>query len=212
MTRGIETFFVALALVTMSPAAWPAETSKTPPKKSEVAPAVAKPKAPAVPDDYKLTMLIRTTLIALSQANATGNYSVLRDLAAPDFQQANNQAKLTDIFANIRNKHVDLSPTLFYAPQLVRPPAIEASGLLRLSGLIPTKPEQVSFDLAFQPIGDDWRLYGIAVDIGPSAALVRPDQPPATPETPSKPAPSSASAKSSGGKASKPSANPIVKQ
>jgi hypothetical protein len=110
-------------------------------------------------------MLIRTTLIALNQANATGNYSVLRDLAAPDFQQANTQARLADIFANIRNKNIDLSPTLFYTPQLVRPPRIEANGLLRLSGRIPTQPEQVNFDLAFQLVKNDWRLYGIAVDI-----------------------------------------------
>ena len=41
---------------------------------------VVAPADTAMPDAYKLNMLIRTTLIALSQANQTGNYSVLRDL------------------------------------------------------------------------------------------------------------------------------------
>ena len=36
-----------------------------------------------VPTDDVLLILIRATLIALNQANVTGNYTVLRDLGAP---------------------------------------------------------------------------------------------------------------------------------
>jgi hypothetical protein len=53
----------------------------------------AQPAKPGVPDDLKLIILIRTALIALNQANLTGNYSVLRDIATPSFQQANNPAR-----------------------------------------------------------------------------------------------------------------------
>ena len=35
----------------------------------------------SIPDQFKINMLIRTTLIALSQANQTGNYSVLLKIA-----------------------------------------------------------------------------------------------------------------------------------
>ena len=41
----------------------------------------------AIPSGPKLRMLIYTTLIALNQANLTGNYSVVRDLAAPGFRE-----------------------------------------------------------------------------------------------------------------------------
>jgi hypothetical protein len=53
---------------------------------------------------------------------------------------------------------------MFFDPRLIRPPAIRRNGILRLSGFIPTEPEQVDFDLAFQKVGGEWRLISIAVD------------------------------------------------
>ena len=41
---------------------------------------------PPMPSDDKLLILINSALIALNQANATGNYTVLCDMAAPGFQ------------------------------------------------------------------------------------------------------------------------------
>lgn len=129
-------------------------------------PAPARPNAPpranGVPDDYKLAMLIRTSLIALNQANITGNYSVLRDLGAPAFQEANNPARLAELFANLRMRAVNLEPILVIDPKIAEP-FINERGMLRIKGLFPTKPEQVNFELAFQPIGQQWRLFGISV-------------------------------------------------
>jgi hypothetical protein len=115
-----------------------------------------------IPDDYKLAMLIRTSLIALNQANLTGNYSVLRDLGAPAFQQANNPAQLAELFANLRHRGIDLEPILVIDPQ-VAPPMIDAQGMLLLKGFFPTNPEQVKFELVFQQVDAQWRLFGIAV-------------------------------------------------
>jgi hypothetical protein len=42
--------------------------------------------------------LIRSTLLTLNDANRSGNYTVLRDLAAPDFQVRNTAADLSQIF------------------------------------------------------------------------------------------------------------------
>ena len=47
-----------------------------------------------MPSDDKLIMLINSAMIALNQANATGNYTVLRDMAAPGFQRANSPERL----------------------------------------------------------------------------------------------------------------------
>jgi hypothetical protein len=41
-----------------------------------------------MPSDARLIVMITTALIALDQANATGNYTVLYQLGAPSFQQA----------------------------------------------------------------------------------------------------------------------------
>ncbi|MBK5199245.1 MAG: hypothetical protein JJE37_13360 [Methyloceanibacter sp.] len=36
--------------------------------------------------------------------------------------------------------------------------------MLRITGFFLTKPEQVNFDLAFQPVDGQWRLFGISVN------------------------------------------------
>jgi hypothetical protein len=124
---------------------------------------IAQPDKPTVPDDLKLIILIRTSLIALNQANLSGNYSVLRDMAAPGFQQANDPARLGEIFSDLRVRKIDLSPITVIDPKLARAAFINEQGMLRIIGFFPTKPEQVNFDLAFQPVNGQWRLFGISV-------------------------------------------------
>lgn len=143
----------------------PSMRSEPPNKGPErfAAPALKRPPAIAVPNPYKLSILIRTTIIALNQANLTGNYSVVRDLAAPSFREVNSSARLAEIFSGLRRRHLDLSPILLLEPKLVRPPALMDNGSLRLSGFFPSAPEQVNFDLAFQRVGGQWRLFAISL-------------------------------------------------
>lgn len=139
---------------------------------SQAARTNAPPRAKGVPDDYKLAMLIRTSLIALNQANITGNYSVLRDLGAPSFQEANNPARLAELFANLRTRAIDLEPILVVDPKVAEP-FINERGMLRIKGIFPTSPEQVNFELAFQPVGQQWRLFGIMVTTSPSGPVAQ---------------------------------------
>jgi hypothetical protein len=155
--------------IVFAPAAIAQQTPKGPPAAGErVTPNTpAQPGAQfpqiGVPDDLKLLILIRTTLIALNQANLTGDYSVLREIAAPGFRQANNPAQLAEIFTDLRNRKIDLSPIAVVEPKLARPAFINDRGVLRIAGFFPTKPEQVNFDLAFLPIEGQWRLFGISL-------------------------------------------------
>ncbi|WP_143197764.1 hypothetical protein [Bradyrhizobium sp. AS23.2] len=50
------------------------------------------------------------------------------------------------------------------------PPAVDSSGMLRLSGNIPTRPLQIDFNLLFQNVGGSWRLYGLSVATPAAAA------------------------------------------
>jgi hypothetical protein len=63
---------------------------------------------PAQIDRNGVLILIRSTVLALDQANKTGDYTVLRDLGAPGFQ-ANTAARLVEIFASQRRDNLDLS-------------------------------------------------------------------------------------------------------
>lgn len=125
-------------------------------------------------------MLIRSTLLALDQANKTGNYTVLRDLGAPGFQ-INTAARLAEIFAAQRRDNVDLSGVAVIEPQLSLLPQIEANGMMRMAGFFPSVPTQVNFELSFAPVSSQWRLFGISVNLG-SSAPVAPTPPQAAPD------------------------------
>ncbi len=153
-----------------------------------VVPALAQqePK-PAQIDRNGVIILIRESLLALDQANKTGNYTVLRDLGSPAFQ-ANTAARLGEIFAPERRDNLDLSGVAVLEPQLSLLPQIEASGLLHMSGFFPSAPEQVNFDIAFAPVNGQWKLFGISVGLahtGPSA----PEPPPPQAQKPGKTGP-----------------------
>jgi hypothetical protein len=158
--------------------------AQTPEPKHAPAPA-AKPAQPPEPkpaqiDRNGVLMLVRSVLLALDQANKTGNYTVLRDLGAPGFQ-TNTAARLAEIFAKLRNDNVDLSGVAVIDPQLSLLPQIEANGLMHMSGFFPSVPTQVNFDLFFAPVAGQWKLFGVSVLIG-STAPVPPEAPPVAAE------------------------------
>jgi hypothetical protein len=114
--------------------------------------------------------LIRSTLLTLNDANRSGNYTVLRDLAAPDFQERNTAADLAQGFSDLRQRKFDLYGAALLPPQLAAVPAITEKGLLRLTGYVPTQPLQINFDLLFQVVAAQWRLYAIAIATPPNAS------------------------------------------
>jgi hypothetical protein len=127
-----------------------------------------------LPDPAALLVLIRSHIIALNQANLTGNYSVFRDMSAPGFQDANSFDKLRTIFGVLRDRQIDLGPVAVIDPKLSRPAAIDDKGMLRLTGFFPSEPERVIFDLAFQAIGGEWRLFGFGLNTSRDVAAAGP--------------------------------------
>ncbi len=172
---------------------------KAKPAQSKPAPPTS-PQGPVVPSDKELVVLIFSTLIALDQANATGNYTVLRDLGAPGFQSANSAAGIAEAFAPLRQRNLNLSLILLFQPKLLRKPDIDAQGMLRATGHFATRP-RVNFDLMFEFARGKWRLFGMAVDTSetlPPADSAGQAAPPQaakpTREVPAKPAPAAKAA------------------
>jgi hypothetical protein len=170
--------------------------------------AFAQAPKPAQIDKNGALILIRSSLLALDQANKTGNYTVLRDLGAPGFQAGNNAARLAEIFANLRRDNLDLSGVAVLEPQLTQLPVVDANGMMRLIGFFPSVPTQIKFELLFAPADNQWKLYGVAVSTGqatptpPPAAENKPA--PAGPAPKPKPAPRAPAPKP----APKPAPNP----
>ncbi|HZY14227.1 MAG TPA: hypothetical protein VFE89_16025 [Beijerinckiaceae bacterium] len=134
--------------------------------------------APAAPqpaqiDRNGVLILIRSTVLALDQANKTGNYTVLRDLGAPGFQ-ANTAARLAEIFASQRRDNLDLSGVAVIDPQLMVLAQIEADGMMRMAGFFPSVPQQVKFEMLFAPVSGQWRLFGLSAHPAKPAAAAKP--------------------------------------
>lgn len=126
---------------------------------------------PAQIDRNGVLILIRSTLLALDHANKTGNYTVLRDLAAPAFQAANSPARLGEIFAGHRKDRLDLSGVAALDPQLSLLPQIESGGQMHLAGFFPSAPTQIAFELFYAPVDGQWRLFGVSVGLGQSSPV-----------------------------------------
>ena len=107
--------------------------------------------------------LVRSTLMMLDDANRSGNYTVLRDLAAPDFQARNSSADLAQSFFDLRRRKFELFAVALLTPQFITDPSLDANGRVRLLGYFPTRPLQIKFDLTFQSVGGQWKLFAISV-------------------------------------------------
>ena len=85
---------VAVLLLWSAPA-YAQEPAKKAPQPSAAAPATP-PQAPqlVMPEAERIVLLVRTTLLTLNDALLTGNFTVLRDVAAPSFGQLNSAARL----------------------------------------------------------------------------------------------------------------------
>jgi hypothetical protein len=175
---------VAMSVAGAVPAVmlWPQAQAQAP-KQQPAAKQQPQPQAPtpAQIDRNGVLILIRSTLLALDQANKTGNYTVLRDLGSPDFQ-ANSAAQLAEIFAQERRDNIDLSGVAVIDPQLTLLPQIEANGMMHMAGFFPSVPTQVNFEMAFAPVGGRWRLFALSVSFGQAAPTAPQPPPPASPQ------------------------------
>jgi hypothetical protein len=156
----------------------PAPKAAAPKAATPADPAAAKKEQPSVSIEQVL-YLVRSTLLTLNDANHSGNYTVLRDLAAPGFQARNTAADLASAFTDLRRRNFDLYGAALLPPQLTAAPALDAENRLHLTGFIPTRPLQINFDLLYEVADGQWRLFGISIATPEAPALQAQTQAPA---------------------------------
>ena len=140
-------------------------------------------------DGPTISTLIRTALIALDQANQTGNYTVLRDLGASAMQASNSAADLAKLFAGYRENHLSLAATVLFDPALDKPPELGTDGTLHLVGHFPTQPQEVMFDLTFFFERGLWRIANMQIGTRAAGAAGAPGAPAGKPSALSVPLP-----------------------
>lgn len=126
---------------------------------------------PAQIDKNGLLLLVREVLFALDLSNKSGNYTILREISAPGFAAANDAARLSQLFRNLREKNADLSGVLVYEPQLTLMPEITKDGLMRFAGYFPSASNQIKFEMIFAPVNGQWKIFGLAADLAPAGPI-----------------------------------------
>jgi hypothetical protein len=140
----------------------PAQQAPVPQAPPAQAPAALQPSVARQNDAEVVFTLVRTAMVALDQADVTGNYTVLRDISAPGFREKHSAADLARIFAPIRDAKIDLSEAVLLDPHISKA-TVNEQKMLYVVGAFDTKPLPVSFEFLFEPIGGRWRIFGIAV-------------------------------------------------
>jgi hypothetical protein len=130
------------------------------------------PKSAVAAED--VLYLTRATLLALNDANATGNYAVLRELGSAGFRARHSADQLARIFGPFRLARFNMGAVALITPQLTIAPRLDAQGHLRFAGHFPTEPMAIRFELAFAREEDRWRIADLGVSTVRHASLAHP--------------------------------------
>ena len=106
---------------------------------------------------------VRAVIATLDDANRTGNYSVLRDIAAPEFKAANTLQDLAVAFAPLRDSRADLAFASKVAPEFKSSSLIDQDGALQLQGRFKGDPRDIQFDMSFVEADGSWLLTKLNV-------------------------------------------------
>jgi hypothetical protein len=160
----------------------PGSVPKAPAAEPKTAPGAVVPPASgqvAVPDADRILLLIRTALLSLNDALRTGNFTVLRDIGAPAFREANTPARLSQAFSGLAAQGIDLSAVAVMAPQLTEVPKLDERSMLHVKGIFPGQPLQINFETIHAVVAGRWRLFGLSVAAVPPQPAPAAAAPPA---------------------------------
>jgi hypothetical protein len=177
----MQTVRTCLAIAALGCVSSPALAQQKPVQVATASVKAAAPKPvaqPQLPPPEAMIILIRSSLVALSQANLTNNYTVLNNLGSQGFRAANSPIQLAQRFSAFRDNRIDMNPVVFLTPQLTQQPSI-VNGKMRLVGFFPSSPMQVNYDLTFEPDQGTWKLFGIGVNLAQTQASAPASRPPA---------------------------------
>jgi hypothetical protein len=133
----------------------------------QIAPVASAPSdRPPLPSAEQLISIVRNVLLAVNDANLTGNYTVLRDLSDPDSQGLNTPERLEESFRPIRQQGTDFSIVAVATPRFAQLPAFTPQGYLRVNGEFDSSP-RITFDIFLQLVAGRWRPYAIGVGVVP---------------------------------------------
>lgn len=151
----------------LSPAPAPATPApEAKPEPASEAPAAEESAAGDMPDEAAQQQLVADTLHAFAASINGDDFGILHQTAAQPFQDQISVDTLRTQFEGFVEEKVDLSVLDTLTPAIDSSSAIDANGILHLTGSYPTKPSRVNFDLQYMQEDGEWKLVSINVQVG----------------------------------------------
>ena len=116
-----------------------------------------------VPSPNALESLVKATLLTFNDANVTGIYTVFHAKLSKPFRDQFPPEKLEKVFAEFRQKQIDVESIAALVPVYDPAPQVDKDGHLIVQGYFPTEPMRLRFDLDYIPSDGEWKLVGINV-------------------------------------------------
>ena len=109
--------------------------------------------------------ITRQILLRIDDALRSGNYTVLRDLAAPSLRDTQTSATLALLLAPLWQRKIELLAAAIVEPKFTRAVVIRDGAEMQLEGYLPTAPQQINFAFALHVVGGAWQLAELKVNL-----------------------------------------------
>ena len=122
-------------------------------------------RAQKVPDKTTQEIIVKATLLTFSDANVTGNYTVLHAKLSKPFRDQFPPERLKEVFKPFAEKHINLDIVAAKAPIPNQEPSVSDQGVLKLYGYFDTTPNRVNYELEFILSDGEWKAIKINVSL-----------------------------------------------
>ena len=122
--------------------------------------------AQTVPSATLQEILIKTSLLTLSDAVLTGNYTVLHGKLSKPFRDQFRAERLRQVFKTFEDQKADFGIVAALPPIGTGETKI-ADGKLMLRGYFDTKPSRLAYELDYVLSEGEWKLLNINVRARP---------------------------------------------
>jgi hypothetical protein len=117
------------------------------------------------PSDQELRALLLDSLLSFNQAVQAKSFDRFHDQLSLAWQEQITPEKLASVFQEFTDKEIEIGQLRNLEAIFDKPPAIDANGLLILSGYYLSTPNRVYFTLKYIYEHPSWKLFGIKVDV-----------------------------------------------
>jgi|SRR5450432_562201 len=121
-----------------------------------------------VPTNKELKTLALDSLLLFNDAIQTKSFEDFYSHTAKLWQKQVSPEELMGIFQSFIDKKINIAPIAKLEPAFEGTPALNEEGLLVVTGSYPAQPK-VSFELKYVYEGEGWKLFGINVNVKPTA-------------------------------------------